>query len=184
MVSHPGTEKVTGLPVPAAAVAQHVAAQGVTDPHEYEGGWEKNSQMYLDRSRWHAPTQAGLVAAKALGHESGQIAAYGLGGTPGMEHASEWGGDVRLHTEDFGKNDVDPNHRPSGNPGVLGRNEYAHPQGDITGPGVSGLHNGQPVTMNHLLDTINGNRAQRERDTQRSARQAASNPSKKTFQKK
>ena len=180
MVSHAGTEKVTGIPVGADEVAKHVAAHGVTDKDVYEGGWGNEGKMYLDRSQRHAPTPEGLVAAKASGHQSGQIAAYGLGGTPGMEHAPEWGQDVRLHTENFGKNDVDPAHRPSGNPGVLGRNEYAHPQGDITGPGVSGTHRGEPVTLNTVLDTINGNRAQRERDTQRAARR----PAKKTFQQK
>lgn len=167
MVSHPGTEKVTPMPTTADAVAQHVAAHGVAAPDVYEGGWENEGKMYLDRSQRFAPTSHGLEDAKTLGRSSGQIAAYALGGTGGMEHAPEWGQEVRLHTETFGKNDVDPNFRPTGRPGVLSRNEYAHPQGDIVGPGVSGVHNGKPVTLNNLLDTINENRAMRIRETQK-----------------
>lgn len=167
MVGVAGTEKTTGVPVKTSEIAQHLAEHGSTEADVYEGGWKQGDKIYLDKSRRFPPSEKGLSEAKAVGRAGDQIAAYALGGTKGIEHNPEWGGDVRLHTEDFGANDVDPNHRPTGNPGVLSRNEYSHPQGDITGPGVSGMHNGQPVTMNHILDTINENRAQKSRDSKK-----------------
>jgi hypothetical protein len=167
MVGQAGTEKTADAPVKTSEIASHLAEHGTTEPEVYEGGWKNGDKVYLDKSRRFPPSEKGLTDAKAEGRASGQIAAYALGGTKGVEYAPEWGQDVRLHTEDFGKNDVDPNHRPTGNPGVLSRNEYAHPQGDAKGPGISGTHNGQPVTMNHMLDTINENRAQKIRDSKK-----------------
>lgn len=164
MVGIAGTESAVPHPAKVSDVAEHLGKHGSNEPEMYEGGWKNGDTVYLDKSRRFPPTQKGLVGAKSLGRASGQIAAYALGGTKGMDHAPEWGQDVRLNTEDFGKNDVDPNHRPSGHPGILSRNEFAHPQGDIVGPGVSGTHKGKPVTMNTLLDTINENRAQKIRD--------------------
>jgi hypothetical protein len=105
--------------------------------------------------------------SQEMGIREQQKAAYALPGTRVSRRGhfvGGYGGDVLLHTADLGKNDVDPRYRPGaldmpGGKGSFTRNQYRNKDWNKR----AGTLAGKPVNYEHILRTINENRANRMR---------------------
>ena len=170
MTAVAGHERDTEHPISASDIASYrqskseIAAQ---HPNSAHGAWGTVQDVSVQTKSPREATE--------LGKPVGEQAAYALPQSRMSargHHASIAGKEVLFHTEDLGKNDVDPRYRPGaldmpGGAGSFTRNQYENKDWQRKGGRTRNLETGkmESVSYGDVLRKINENRAMSVRES-------------------